>query len=447
MIDLPGMSAELLKHVPPQSNLGKWLVGKNVVPMTPCLPAVTCSMQATMTTGTLPKEHGIIANGIATVRSKADQGLVDASSFGDYRTNVSFWEQSNQFLQQPRFWQDENGISRFKTAMLFFQNSMPGFAGAPQAAADVVLTPKPEHGADGKLASLLWAEPRELVGELFAQLGPFPLMNYWGPLAGIAASQWIANAASFVWTKHRPQLQWTYIPHLDYDLQRFGKGGSHAIKAVQDVSAAMEGLIESVQSDGGTIVLLSEYAMHEVSASVPINRMLAEAGLLVTRESEDGQLIDYRASRAWAMVDHQVAHIYTNDAEATTAVRELFATQNGVKLMGRREQEDCGLNHPRSGDLVALGDGVWFDYRWWINDERAPKFAGMIDIHRKPGYDPLELFWDRANNRISFDARLVKGSHGVPHPGEAIYVSDEPAAPQPIPAAQVARLVMKALDY
>src|SRR5438046_1619894 len=150
IIDLPGLSAGLLKHVPAQSALGQWLSRQHIAALTPTLPAVTCSMQATLTTGTPPSEHGIIANGLATSRSKDDQALIDSSSFADYRREVSFWEQSNQYLQQPRFWQDENGKSRYKTALLFFQNCMPGFAGAPKPAADIVVTPKPEHGPDGK---------------------------------------------------------------------------------------------------------------------------------------------------------------------------------------------------------------------------------------------------------------------------------------------------------
>jgi len=412
------------------------------------MPALTCAMQATMTTGTPPREHGIIANGLATIRSEDDQALIDASSFANYRRDVSFWEQSNQLVQQPRFWQDESGKSKYKTALLFMQNSMPGSAGVPQTAGDIVLTPKPEHGPNGKLTSLLWSDPSDLVSDLFAQLGSFPLMNYWGPLAGLASSQWIAKAAALVWTRHTPQLQWIYIPHLDYDLQRFGPTSAQATKAVLDITTALDELITTIQNDGGNLVLLSEYAIHEVqSPAIPINRILTEAGLLTTRPTPDGKLIDYHTSQAWAMADHQIAHIYTRDGQSTAAARQLLSNLNDVNVMDRRQQEDCGLNHPRSGDLVATTEKSWFDYRWWPHDQDAPTFAGTVDIHRKPGYDPLELFWDRANNRISFDTSLIRGSHGMPRPAEAIYVSDQ-SAPLPgaaIPATDVARLIAQAI--
>src|SRR5581483_10299532 len=189
VIDLPGLGANLIHQVPQGSRLGQWLCGKRASALTPSFPAVTCSVQATLTTGVPPAKHGIVANGIATYRSAADQALVDASNFASYRRDVSFWEQSNQFVEAPRFWQDAEGKSRFKTALLFFQHSMPGFAGTPKPAADIVLTPKPDHGPDGKLVSLCWSQPSELVPKLFGKLGPFPLMNYWGPMAGIASSQ------------------------------------------------------------------------------------------------------------------------------------------------------------------------------------------------------------------------------------------------------------------
>jgi predicted AlkP superfamily pyrophosphatase or phosphodiesterase len=234
VIDIPGLSQKLLNAVPANSSLGKWIGTQRVAGLTPSWPAVTCSVQATLTTGVPPERHGIIANGIATFRSEAEQRLVDPSNFLDYRRDVSFWEQSNQFVEAPRFWQDASGKSKWKTAMLFWQNCMPGFVEPLKPAADIVLTPKPEHGTDGKITSLLWANPRELVRDLFAQFGPFPLMNYWGPLAKIDSSRWIARAAAHVWATHAPQLQLVYVPHLDYDLQRFGPDSPQAILALAD---------------------------------------------------------------------------------------------------------------------------------------------------------------------------------------------------------------------
>jgi predicted AlkP superfamily pyrophosphatase or phosphodiesterase len=409
LIDLPGLSKDLLQYVPAQSELGKWMAGKPVAALNPSWPAVTCSVQATLTTGTPPSKHGIVANGIPTFRSPADQALVDASNFADYRRQVSFWEQSNQFVQSPRFWQDANGISRFKTALLFFQHCMPGFAGTPKPSADIVLTPKPDHGPDGKLTSLCWSNPPELVPTVFKELGPFPLMNYWGPMAGIAASAWIAKAAAIIWQKYQPQLQLVYVPHLDYDLQRFGPDSAQAKKAVVDVANALDPLFAAVQADGAKIVVLSEYSIASVTRSIAVNQLLKAAGLLKTRSTPDGQLIDYERSDAFALIDHQIAHVYLKSPAHRDAALKAIAPETGIKVVEKKD----GITHDRAGDLqLHAAPGTWFDYRWWDKSEDAPLFAGMVDIHRKPGYDPLELFLEPGTRTITKDATLIKGSHG-----------------------------------
>jgi predicted AlkP superfamily pyrophosphatase or phosphodiesterase len=283
------------------------------------------------------------------------------------------------------------------------------------------------------------------VPELFKELGPFPLMNYWGPMAGAASSQWIARAAARIWQTQRPDLQLVYVPHLDYDLQRFGPGSPQAQQAVADLAAALEPLLEAVLADHGQLVLLSEYAMRDVTHFAQPNRLLAEAGLLKTRDTADGALVDYTASAAFAMVDHQIAHLYTRDAQATAEARELLASIEGVRLLGREEMEQAGVNHPRSGDLLLIApESGWFDYRWWSRPEAAPVFAKMVDIHRKPGYDAAELFFDPAIKGISQNPALVRGSHGRAEAGEAIlagpWASGTPAV---ISATEVGRMVMQ----
>jgi predicted AlkP superfamily pyrophosphatase or phosphodiesterase len=437
VVDLPGLSRELTNFIPADSALGNWLSGKRIGDLRPSFPAVTCSMQATLTTGAPPSKHGMIANGVPTFRSKQDQELVDASNFAEFRRQISFWEQSNQFLDVPRFWE-----GRYKTALLFFQNSMPGFSGKLRPAADMVLTPKPDHGPDGKLTSLCWSQPGDLVPRLFRELGPFPLMSYWGPLAGIAASQWIAKAAAIVWREHLPQLQWTYVPHLDYDLQRFGPNSPQAKQAVVDVATAVGPLIEQVTGDGGKIVLLSEYAIKEVNAFIQPNRLLAKAGLLTLRQTPDGKLIDFEKSAAVAMVDHQIAHIYVRDKNQMKRVHEVL-NRPGIESIAPPSSE---LRHRRAGDLVcAAAPGAWFDYRWWSDPADAPAFAKTIDIHRKPGYDPLELFWDRQTNGISQTPALVRGSHGVVTDNEGVWISDMDVT-SPTSAAEVAGAIGRILD-
>jgi predicted AlkP superfamily pyrophosphatase or phosphodiesterase len=440
VIDMPGLSRDLLTEIPAASALGRWISGKPPMGLTPSFPAVTCSMQATLTTGVSPASHGIIANGLPTFRFIEDQALVDASNFAEYRRQISFWEQSNQFLEAPRFWQEASGKSRWKTALLFFQNSMPGFSGKQKPAADIVLTPKPDHGPDGKLMNLCWSEPRELTGQLFAELGSFPLMNYWGPMAGIGASQWIARAAAIVWAKQTPELQWVYVPHLDYDLQRFGPESPQAKSAVHDAATALEPLVNGVLESGGKLVLLSEYAMSAVNSVVQPNLILAEEGLLLTRQTPDGRLIDFDRSSAVVMVDHQVAHVYPKDAEEIQTIHRVLEV-NGVKTVFLPAPEE--LRHRRAGDLVLAAEpNAWFDYRWWSSAADAPGFARTVDIHRKPGYDPLELFWDRSINGISQNPALVKGSHGRSSPGQGIFIAEDlHPLRQPIPATDVAQII------
>jgi predicted AlkP superfamily pyrophosphatase or phosphodiesterase len=434
VIDAPGLTRELLSHVPVNAALGRWISRQRVAVLTPTWPAVTCSMQATITTGGSPSKHGIVANGVATFRSREDQALIDASNFASYRRDVSFWEQSNQLLDVPRFWQDLSGKSKLRTALLFFQNSMPGFASVPKPAADIVITPKPEHGTDGKITSLLWTEPRDLQGRLFAELGAFPLVNYWGPLAGIASSQWIAKSAAWVWTHLRPELQLVYVPHLDYDLQRFGPSSPQAARAVVDVASALEPLLEAVLPDG-EIVLFSEYAMEAVTGCAQPNRLLKQAGLLQTRDTTDGQLVDYEKSRAFAMVDHQIAHLYTSDVPAA---RQVLRDQP-VRFLEPREQ----IRHRRAGELqIEALAGAWMDYRWW-DPPRGPVFSSQVDIHRKPGYDALELFFDPATNGVSQNVGLIRGSHGRVTLGDTLIAgSSERVLVDTLAAEQVAGLIV-----
>jgi predicted AlkP superfamily pyrophosphatase or phosphodiesterase len=429
----------LVREIPVNSALGKWLSGKKVAGLTPTFPAVTCSIQATLTTGTRPVEHGIVSNGVATFRSVEDQTLVDVSNFAANRRQVSFWEQSNQFVESRRFWQDSTGNSRWKTALLFFQHSMPGFGGELRPAADIVLTPKPDHGPDGKLVSLCWSEPKELVPRLFRELGPFPLMNYWGPMAGIASSQWIGKAAAIVWRENQPQLQWTYVPHLDYDLQRFGPDSEQAKAAVRDAAVAVEPLVSAVLESGGKLVLLSEYAMQRVKRVVQPNLVLREAGLLMRKKTQDGEVVDFEQSSAFAMVDHQIAHVYAKSGEELDLLERVL----DIDGVGNIERSSGEFTHRRCGDLILSAEpDAWFDYRWWDEADGAPTFAKMVDIHRKPGYDPLELLWDRQTNGVSQNRELIKGSHGLVEAGEAVLVGDfESLESETVNAPQVAALI------
>ena len=360
-------------------------------PMMPSFPAVTCSVQATLTTGAEPTRHGIIAN-----------GLFDR----DYR-RVGFWEQSGGLVQAPKIWEiAKQRNPEFVSAVLFWQNSIG-------ASADVVITPAPIHRAHGGMISSCYARPAGLYEDLAGKLGPFDLMSYWGPMASIKSSRWIASAAKEVFQRFSPNLLLVYLPQLDYPLQKHGPGSPALREDIRQIDELVAEIKDWAEAGDAELVLLSEYGMTEVSGAVMPNRVLREAGLLEVREVEGMEFLDLHASRAFAMTDHQVAHIYARP-EAVGAARDALAAADGVEtVLGPEEKAEAGVDHPRAGELVAVSrPDRWFAYYWWHDADRAPDFARTVDIHRKPGYDPCELFVDPATRSISMDTSLVKGSHG-----------------------------------
>jgi predicted AlkP superfamily pyrophosphatase or phosphodiesterase len=184
------------------------------------------------------------------------------------------------------------------------------------------------------------------------------------------------------------------------------------------------------------VVILSEYGITQVSTPVHINRALRQAGLLRVRREGDGELLDPAQSDAFAVSDHQIAHVYVAKPELIEEVRRIIASLPGVEcVLDRAEQGALAIDHARSGELVALARrDAWFTYYYWLDDRHAPDFARLVEIHRKPGYDPVELFvdpairlpklaigWRLARRALGFatlmdviplDATLVRGSHG-----------------------------------
>lgn len=376
-------------------------------PLRPSFPAVTCSVQATLLTGTPPAEHGIIANGY----------------FDRDDREVKFWEQSSALVQRPRLWDRLPGC---KTAVLFWQNSM--FANA-----DIVVTPRPLH-LDHEFVPWCYSKPAGYYEQLAATLGEFPLMRYWGPLAGIQSSRWIANAARQTWRQHKPNLMLVYLPHLDYDSQRRGPD-----MPVGEIDAVVgELLVEFVRQ--ATVIVCSEYSLAPVTGALYPNRQLRAAGLLRVREVAGREYLDCELSDAFAMVDHQVAHIYCKPG----AVDAARAALSGLEF--------TNLAHPRAGELMAVAPpDKWFAYYWWSDWDRAPAFAHSVDIHRKPGYDPCELWfdWPRTLRRLhpatATDPDRVRGSHGrvdADPAGWAALVLDEraAAAARPGPPAEATDL-------
>jgi predicted AlkP superfamily pyrophosphatase or phosphodiesterase len=379
-------------------------------------PAVTCSAQATFMTGVRPQDHGIVGNGWL---------------FRD-QMEILLWRQSNRLVGGEKIWEAGKKRDRgFTCANMFWWYNMA-------SSHDMGATPRPIYKADGRKLPDCYTVPADLRARLTERLGTFPLFQFWGPATTIASTRWIAEATKLVMAEHDPTLTLAYLPHLDYDLQRFGPDETHPAvrQSLIDIDIVAGDLVDAARGSGRSVIVLSEYGITRVDRPVHVNRALRDAGLLVVREEDGGELLDPIASRAFALSDHQIAHIYVADPELLPKVRRLVEGLPGVEhVYGGVERRAIGLDHARAGELIAMADArSWFTYYYWNDDRRAPDFARTVEIHRKPGYDPVELFLDPSiaapkaaigkrlllrklgfrtlMDVIPLDASLVCGSHG-----------------------------------
>ncbi len=428
--------------------LRRWAKSGGVAELAPTFPCVTSPVQASMLTGATPREHGVVGNGF----------------YHRERDEVEFWVAHHDVVAGEPVW---DAMKRrrpdFTTAVWHYQN-------IKGATADFIVTPAPIHEPDGTTRLWCYSKPDGFYAELLADIGHFPLQHYWGPLSNMESTRWILHGARRLIERHAPNLHLIYLPHLDYAAQKFGPDSPQARTALVELDAELASFAEFVGSSriGATAAFLvaGEYAMTAVSGVVHPNRLLRQAGLLAVREEGGAEHVDLVASRAFAMVDHQFAHVYVKSSSASAAdprsaagggaaqsrgggagwgntggserdhagetgrihpadaasesdierVAEVFRGVAGVAgVYAGRRRADIGLDHPRSGEIVLVArEESWFAYPWWLDDRAAPAFARTVDIHRKPGYDPVELFFDPATRGIPLDATLVKGSHGAP---------------------------------
>ena len=452
VVNAVGLTRRLLPHAPRLQALADagW-----VRSLAEVSPAVTCTAQASLLTGKTPQEHGIVANGWL---------------FRDTR-EVRFWQQSSSLVQAETIETTLRRLGRergrpFRVAKLFWWFNQG-------ADADLSVTPKPYYGADGNKVFGVAGTPDGLCERLESRLGKFPFHTFWGPSAGLPCSQWIAKAAADVLQDDRPDLTLVYLPHLDYEPQRRGPGGCDMPRLVRELDDAAAPLLDRAKAVGAHVWLVSEYGHCDVDRPVLLNRVLREAGLLAVRPGPFGETIDAFNSRALAVCDHQHAHVYVSQAEDVPRVRELLAAEPGVaRTFAGEERAEIGLNHERSGEVVALSEPrSWFAYPYWLDDAQAPDFARTIDIHRKPGFDPCEMFFDpallwpkgRAIRRliqkklgfrtlfdvIPLDPSLVRGSHGLPAADpldKPLLVADGPApAEGTMPTTDFRDLLLDAL--
>jgi predicted AlkP superfamily pyrophosphatase or phosphodiesterase len=442
VLDVVGLTPALLEHAPALAALARQGAMR---PLVPVLPAVTCSVQSSIVTGLHPRDHGSVGNGWY---------------FRDI-AEVNLWRQASSLVTGERIWEAAKlRDPAFTCATICWWYAM-------YASCDYVVTPRPMYPADGRKVPDVWAHPPELRDSLQQHFGTFPLFEFWGPRASIASSKWIAAAAIDVWRTKEPTLALVYLPHLDYVLQKEGPHGPSVAREVAAIDALCGDLIEQARKNAARVIVLSEYGITPVSGAVHVNRVLREAGLLAVRVELGREVLDAGASEAFAVADHQLAHIYVKRRERIAEVQALLARTPGIdQVLDDTGKRACGLDHARAGELVAIATpDRWFSYYYWIDDERAPDFARTVDIHRKPGYDPVELFlgtspayvaWKLAQRKlglrslldvIPLDTSLVKGSHGrLPHRSEdgPLIISD--ALPDgPIHATAVKQIVLDAV--
>jgi predicted AlkP superfamily pyrophosphatase or phosphodiesterase len=410
VLDVVGLTRDLMGPQTPRLTA----FAKHCADIEAVTPAVTCTAQSTYLTGSLPREHGIVANGWY---------------FRDLN-EVWLWRQSNRLVRGDKIWQlGKRRDPRFTCATSFWWYAMA-------TEADVTLTPRPLYCADGLKLPDFYSDPPELREEFNREFGTFPLFQFWGPATSIASSEWIGKAAMAVEEKFAPTLQLVYLPHLDYVLQSEGPRGENVARDLTEVDYLCGRLLDFFQNRGCRTIVLSEYGIVPVSRVVHPNRLLREAGLIGLKVDLGREYLDPARGSAFAVSDHQIAHVYVRDPDAVTDVRRLFDATPGVdEVLDAEGKRAYGLDHERSGELVLLAaPDAWFSYYFWNDDARAPDYARMVDIHNKPGFDPAELFVDP---RIRFprlkiggillrkalgfrytmdvtplDAGLVKGSHG-----------------------------------
>ena len=380
VINVVGLTESLLGAATPRINA--FVAKGKKAAIIPAFPAVTCTAQATYLTGLPPAQHGIVSNGW----------------YNRELAEVQFWKQSNHLVHGRKIWEEMRELDPgFTCAKLFWWHNM-------YSSADYSITPRPMYPADGRKVFDIYTAPVSLRAEIKKDLGEFPFAAFWGPAAGVrtpqgppdAASRWIAESAKWIEDKYQPTLSLVYLPHLDYNLQRLGPGHPRIANDVKAIDTIVGELLDFYHPRGVHVLVLSEYGIMAVDTPIHLNRLFREAGWIATREELGREMLDCGASRAFAVADHQVAHIYLNDPALEKRARQLLENQPGIaRVLDRSEQAALDIDHPRTGDLLAISSGrAWFTYYYWRDDAAAPDFARCVDIHRKPGYDPVELFLD-----------------------------------------------------
>lgn len=443
VIDVVGLSSNLIgKHTPFLEN---YIKAKKLHTIAPMLPALTTAVQSTYLTGKWPSEHGIVGNGW----------------YDHADAEIKFWKQSNKLVQADKIWDKaKQEDPSFTASNMFWWYNM-------YSNADYSATPRPNYLADGRKMPDFYAHPAELRDTLRNKLGDFPLFQFWGPGANIKSTRWIADATMATDELHDPTLTLIYLPHLDYCLQKFGPDFSKISKELGEIDEVVKDLVNFYEKKQANIIILSEYGIAPVSNPIHLNRIFRENGLLQIRIERGLELLDAGASKAFVVADHQVAHVYINDPSVTDQVKNILENTPGIALiLDKQGKETHNIDHQRAGDFVLSAvEGSWFTYYFWLDDAVAPDYARCVDIHKKPGYDPVEMFMSskpraaykllrkKAGFRyvmdvIPLDALLIKGSHGnigTAQEFNPVIIADSEINTKDLLATEVYDVIWKAL--
>ncbi len=396
LLSIPGLRKQDLAHMP---TLAGMAAEGDQTSLVPGFPAVTCPVQANMTTGKSPREHGVVANGF----------------YWRGKHEVEMWTAWNDCIQRPQIWDILHEHDPTITSAVWFPLHSKG------CGADYICTPAPIHNPDGTESLWCYTKPTEMYGTLRDALGHFPLQHFWGPLSNIKSTGWICDSAVWAARQHHPHFFYIYLPHLDYAAQKFGPDSEQALKALVELDGAIARLVAGMNAADDNApplwLVASEYTIVPVNHVVYPNRVLREADLLAVKNDADGrEQLDFAGSRAWALVDHQFAHVFVPNPADVEPVAKRFDGREGIaEVLVGPQRATYELDHERAGEIVLVSTpNSWQAYYWWLDDDRAPKYARTVDIHRKPGYDPVEMHLDMATKSTPLDAALVRGSHGAP---------------------------------
>jgi hypothetical protein len=267
--------------------------------------------------------------------------------------------------------------------------------------ADYTVTPRPLYCADGRKLPDCYSFPLDLRARFTSDFGPFPSSSSGGrpprslPASGSPGRPWPSKSSSGRACNWSTCRTWTTAcRNWDHD--------GDIAQDLAEIDALCGRLLDFFEERHCRVVILSEYGITPVSRPIHPNRILREAGLISLKVDLGRETLDPGSSRAFAVADHQLCHVYVRDRKDIARVRELFTGLPGVEQVlddaGKRAH---GLDHERSGELVLLAAAdSWFTYYWWLADDDGAGLCPDGEYPRQAGLRPVRTV-PRSGDRLS----------------------------------------------